>query len=410
MEPELWKQLSFTSRYEVSTYGNIRNTKTHKLLSLCDKGDGYLYVTIYNGTKYVNRSIHTLVAQSFLVNNENKTTVNHIDKNQKNNRVTNLEWATHSEQINHRIALSGVPMIKGRKIIKHDISTGEKLGEYTSIKAALDSVNEEKNGYTWKILNHMEDAYGFKWTFDDNMSGEIWKSIPESICYNFGYSVSNLGRIKNNIGKILEGHITKRGYISVKIQNKAFFVHRIVATVFLGNIGEDYVVNHKDGNKSNNILENLEIVTQSQNIQHAYDTKLIEKTNKVKVIQVDEYGNIVRIFDSMTEVEKITGINRGNIHKGINSKSTIKGYRWFDDVSKYNEEVRTGTIKNTLKVFQCTLNGSIINTFNKYPEASKETGISVSAISRSCNTHMNAGGFKWFKCYKDYESFKEKLT
>jgi hypothetical protein len=404
---EQWKNIPDIAGYEVSNYGNIRNSKTKKMLSNSADPDGYLYVTMYNKPKYIRRSVHTLVAKAFIPNSEKKPTVNHIDKNKKNNLLSNLEWATYAEQTNHRIKLDGVPNIKGTYIWKCNIDTGEKFEHFTSIKEALKSVGEIHTNQTAKIVNHMNDAYGFRWYIEDQIDNEEWRDIPINITLVEGYKASTKGRIKNPLGKILNGYKSQKGYISVKVKNTLFAVHRIVAATFLSNNIDGMVINHKDGDKANNIIENLEIVTQKENISHSYLTGLSTRNNKVQIIQVDEIGSIVAKFDSMTEAESKTNINRGNIHKGINSKSTIKGYRWFSNINEYEHEVSNGEIKkNFFKVIQCDKNGNILQKFNKYPEAASVTDITVANICNSCNSKTRlAGGFKWFNNMHDYEQY-----
>lgn len=120
---------------------------------------------------------------------------------------------------------------------------------------------------------------------------EIWKDIQG---YEGIYQVSNLGRVKSfpktrNIGKNLRHYpgmirklqINKNGYVYVELSDnkkpKLIRVHRLVAIAFIPNQENKNAVNHKDGNKSNNCLENLEWCTNSENRQHAYNIGLQKK-------------------------------------------------------------------------------------------------------------------------------------
>ena len=89
--------------------------------------------------------------------------------------------------------------------------------------------------------------------------------------------VSNFGEVKSH-GKIIKGEITSGGYCRVHISHKGvqykFLVHRLVAEAFILNPKHLPEVNHIDGNKQNNSVDNLEWCTRSQNTSHAFKTGL----------------------------------------------------------------------------------------------------------------------------------------
>lgn len=99
----------------------------------------------------------------------------------------------------------------------------------------------------------------------------LWKQINDFI------SVSNCGDIKSH-GKLIKGEICENGYkrihVSHKGANHKYLVHRLVAEVFIPNPENKPCVNHKDGNKLNNCVDNLEWCTHSENNSHAYKTGL----------------------------------------------------------------------------------------------------------------------------------------
>ncbi len=114
---------------------------------------------------------------------------------------------------------------------------------------------------------------------------ETWKEITGT---NKKYLVSDSGRIKSLIRKeagILTPRITVYGYCEVGLRingyTKSKLVHRLVAQEFLEKQESRALVNHKDGNKRNNNLLNLEYVTHSENIKHAFDKGLIKKPNGI---------------------------------------------------------------------------------------------------------------------------------
>lgn len=109
---------------------------------------------------------------------------------------------------------------------------------------------------------------------------ELWKSIPNYECW---YSVSNLGNIRRNkkasgtqVGRILKKSINPKGYRIVSINNaniptKTFKVSCLVALTFISKREKSKVINHKNGIKTDDRVINLEYITQSMNVIHAYE-------------------------------------------------------------------------------------------------------------------------------------------
>lgn len=111
---------------------------------------------------------------------------------------------------------------------------------------------------------------------------EIWETIPG----HSKYMVSQSGIIKSfyypNKPKILKQSISKKGYHNINIESDdksktSFRVHRIVAMTFIPNPENKLFVNHKDGNKSNNHVDNLEWCTHSENVRHAHANNLVKR-------------------------------------------------------------------------------------------------------------------------------------
>ena len=94
---ERWQTIDGYDNYSVSTFGNVRNNKTDKILKNLTNGDGYLFVNLYKNGIRKTKKTHRLVCQAFLTNPENKKCVDHIDNERKNNHISNLRFATYSE-------------------------------------------------------------------------------------------------------------------------------------------------------------------------------------------------------------------------------------------------------------------------------------------------------------------------
>ena len=163
---------------------------------------------------------------------------------------------------------------------------------------------------------------------------EIWKDIPN---YKGLYQVSNLGKVKSlyGKGKILKPNIDKDGYERVALckekKRKDLFVHRLVAITFIPNLENKSQINHIDGNKQNNCVDNLEWCSCKENIVHSI--KILKKRNK-KLNQYDLNGNFIKTYDSIKIAGITNDIKPQNIWrccKGI--RPTAKQFIW-----KYNKE------------------------------------------------------------------------
>ena len=100
---EMFKKIDGQERYEVSSIGRVRNSKTGRYLIPLNVDRGYLTVVLYCNGKSKRFYIHRLVAIAFVEHSEGKKEVNHLDCNKTNNDSTNLKWVTPSENIRYSL-------------------------------------------------------------------------------------------------------------------------------------------------------------------------------------------------------------------------------------------------------------------------------------------------------------------
>ena len=168
---------------------------------------------------------------------------------------------------------------------------------------------------------------------------EIWKDISG---YDGLYQISNLGNIKslyNNNIYYMKHHKNNRGYLMVRLNDGLKQIHRLVAKEFLENKDNKPQINHIDGNKSNNVVSNLEWCTNSENIKHSWDTGLRSLQNSYHrgkynvlskcVIQYDTNGCKVKEWECINDVQRTLGIDHRHISRVCRGKrKTTGGYIW----------------------------------------------------------------------------------
>lgn len=165
------------------------------------------------------------------------------------------------------------------------------------------------------------------------MNKEIWKDIEG---YEGLYQVSNLGRVKSfpRNGTIKEERILKPnkvgGYLQVALQNhknrKYKKVHRLVAETFIPNLENKREVNHIDGDKTNNCVENLEWVTTSENQLHS---NYVLKHNLKPILQYDLNGTFIKEWEANMIASKELNIFGSNITECCRGRRKTAGrYIW----------------------------------------------------------------------------------
>lgn len=255
LQSEIWRDVpGCLGLYQVSSHGRVRRVLRvypGKIMKPWKDAEGYLSIRLSAGNKTKFYFIHRLVAETFISNPNEYAYVNHLDKFRANNIVENLEWCSNSQNVLH-----------GRAYRKKR-----------------------------KILTRVPEA---------------WKDVAD---FENCYQISTHGNIKSldryrKCSQLLKQKTDKGGYLRVNLCvngiKKTWLVHRLVALAFLKNQRSD--VNHKDGDRSNNKLSNLEWCSKKENAQDAHskrrDKMRLGKITKDQVINLlNDFGEKISVAE-----------------------------------------------------------------------------------------------------------------
>lgn len=178
---------------------------------------------------------------------------------------------------------------------------------------------------------------------------ENWKEIKG---YEGIYEISNKGRVRTAENKVTYSELhgkrvwkqrvlklktDKNGYKRVSLwknkQSKDFLVHRLVADAFIEKEKKKDLVNHKDGNPSNNYKENLEWCTAKGNVEHAFQNGLMTTQNSIVLMNTNT--NECKYFLSMARASEFLGRNKGFLSSLLKrGETTVDEYEIFIKVKK----------------------------------------------------------------------------
>jgi hypothetical protein len=326
------------SRYELSTDGYLRTVATGYMTKGTPTAENRHRLHIKDDTGSKNSPyIYQLMAQLFIGPPPTPAhTVDHIDRVRTNNVLSNLRWATKSEQSENQHK----PKSFRSKPVTMILPDGQEYITFLSIKLFFGSehwtpgigeYNNNNRSYMTDACRTGRYLFGCRWKYaTDSMPGEEWRllEIPD---YGMIY-VSNEGRVVNLKGKFTFGRTEDRGYKTLSLNHVHYQVHRLIMAGFVGL--DPRLVNHKDGNKKNNRIENLEYATDLENIEHAIKTGLRPpKTNGHKsrpILQIDPYtGTIVAKYPSGAEAARAMGVHGNSITVVCNGgRKSCRGFLW----------------------------------------------------------------------------------
>lgn len=223
----------------------------------------------------------------------------------------------------------------------------------------------------------------------------MWKQIVlQGIETN--YEVSPTGEVKNTkTNKTLKGSIKTNGYrefqLMFKGEKKYLMGHRLVALMFIPNPNNKEQINHINGNKLDNRVNNLEWSSSSENNQHAWDNKLNTPSTLRAVTQKNSLGVVLNEFISVAEASRESECHNSNIIAVADGdRKTTGGFIW-----EWKEEFVKKDIGKKKQVAQ-KLNSKVLGIFSSVSEASRETGSNRKGISAVClGKQKTCNGFEW---------------
>ena len=259
--------------WHVSSHGRCCDTRG-RISRGTLHGSGYFRINVRNNFFYV----HRVVALTFLdAPSNNAWQVHHRDGNSVNNRVDNLEYVTPKQNVDYFFANAAgtrcQPLLS--KAVLWRRAGSDEWTQGPSIRSTGRQLGLSMDAVSRCCHNHSA-AKGFEFRFAEmnssHLPGEEWRPMldPETGSEVPGKMVSSLGRIQSCRGIIHRGHLSRHGDYLTKVSSAVKRVHRLVALAFLGKPPTEHhsQINHKDGDKANNAVENLEYATPSQNCIH----------------------------------------------------------------------------------------------------------------------------------------------
>lgn len=208
---------------------------------------------------------------------------------------------------------------------------------------------------------------------------EYWCEIEG---FDGRYSVSTFGRVWNNeTNKLLCGCRKKSdGYMCVTLRkdnkSKTFRLHRLVAKAFLPNPKNLPQVNHRDENKCNNRVDNLEYCSNQYNVEYSQAKEVVQKDLKT--------GEVIEVFKSVSEAQRQTGIQQSHIAECCNGKqSSAGGFGWSYTGIGCNKSQSGRKHKYKVEVFNRDT-GEVIRTFESMAKTAEYLGVNPTGVRKCC--------------------------
>ena len=405
------------SKYTVTDDGMIYSWRRgeRNLINQIENSAGYLFCNVLPDNEKIPRQryVHRLVAATFLENPEGKKFVNHLDGCPKNNDLSNLEYATASENSIHAVR-TGLFVKQGREVYKLDLK-GIMVEKYPTMTAASKACGIPVANIVKVCKGERKLAGNARWCYATDYTGEETKIAPRATCIpvqklnedgeviaeydgltqaaadnntntgmisaacrglcetaggsrwrykpieetpedvkeeptlydqlgvkNWGihpnfpeYCISRDGRIFSMYVKRIINQKIAGSYWTITLMNKndnpqTVKVHRLLADLYVINPDPKTKtqVNHKNSNRLDNSIENLEFVSPSENTLHAFKSGNLKPPGRKRVRQIDRKGKVIAEFDSIAAAKRATGIDTKTLSHACRDDKFVRGYYW----------------------------------------------------------------------------------
>lgn len=161
----MWKDIKgFEGLYKIDRCGNVLNVKKNVLLKPFNNGNGYLKVHLYKERKDNKKYVHRLVAETYIPNPDELKEVNHKDENKANNNVENLEWCSHTYNMNYGTHNQRMSLSKSKAVLQLDINLNV-INEFVSSREADRILGINNSNIIQCCKGKRKTAGGYYWKY-----------------------------------------------------------------------------------------------------------------------------------------------------------------------------------------------------------------------------------------------------